>query len=54
MVLAFTTVSALLGASISRGVASLLLGLAFGLVGTDILTGQPRLTFGYLKPAARH
>ena len=44
MVLAFTTVSALLGASISRGVASLLLGLAFGLVGTDILTGQPRLT----------
>ena len=49
MVLAFTTVSALLGASISRGVASLLLGLAFGLVGTDILTGQPRLTFGYLS-----
>ena len=49
MVLAFTTVSALLGASISRGVASLLLGLAFGLVGTDILTGQPRLVFGYLS-----
>ncbi len=49
MVLAFTTVSALLGASISRGVASLLLGLAFGLVGTDILTGQPRLTFGFLS-----
>ena len=49
MVLAFTTVSALLGASISRGVASLLLGLAFGLIGTDILTGQPRLTFGYLS-----
>jgi putative tricarboxylic transport membrane protein len=47
MVLAFTTVSALLGASISRGVAALLLGLAFGLVGTDILTGQPRLVFGY-------
>ena len=47
MILAFTTVSALLGASISRGVASLFLGLAFGLVGTDILTGQPRLTFGY-------
>jgi putative tricarboxylic transport membrane protein len=47
MVLAFTTVSALLGASISRGVAALLLGLAFGLVGTDILTGQPRMVFGY-------
>ena len=47
MILAFTTVSALLGASVSRGVAALLLGLAFGLVGTDILTGQPRLVFGY-------
>jgi putative tricarboxylic transport membrane protein len=47
MILAFTTVSALLGASMSRGVAALLLGLAFGLVGTDILTGQPRLVFGY-------
>ncbi|WP_373505482.1 tripartite tricarboxylate transporter permease [Aestuariivirga sp.] len=47
MVLAFTTVSVLLGASLSRGVSSLFLGLAFGLVGTDILTGQPRLYFGY-------
>ena len=47
MILAFTTVSALLGASMSRGLAALLLGLAFGLVGTDILTGQPRLVFGY-------
>jgi putative tricarboxylic transport membrane protein len=47
MILAFTTVSALLGASMSRGVAALLIGLAFGLVGTDILTGQPRLVFGY-------
>ena len=27
--------------------SSLFLGLAFGLVGTDILTGQPRLVFGY-------
>jgi putative tricarboxylic transport membrane protein len=47
MVLAFTTVSVLLGASKSRGLAALFLGLAFGLVGTDILTGQPRLVFGY-------
>src|SRR3990170_4642667 len=47
MVLAFTTISVLLGATMSRGIASLLLGLAFGLVGTDILTGQPRLFFGY-------
>ncbi|CAN5260404.1 tripartite tricarboxylate transporter permease [soil metagenome] len=48
MVLAFTTVSALLGTSMSRGLASLLLGLALGLVGTDILTGQPRLIFGQI------
>jgi putative tricarboxylic transport membrane protein len=47
MVLAFTTVSALLGSSMVRGLTSLLLGLAFGLVGTDILTGQPRLVFGF-------
>jgi putative tricarboxylic transport membrane protein len=47
MVLAFTTVSALLGSSLVRGLTSLLLGLAIGLMGTDILTGQPRLVFGY-------
>lgn len=49
MVLAFTTVSALLGASLLRGTVSLFLGLAMGLVGTDVLTGQPRLTFGFLE-----
>ena len=47
MVLAFTTVSTLLGSSVVRGIASLMIGLAFGLAGTDILTGQPRLIFGY-------
>lgn len=46
MVLAFTTVSTLLGSSKVRGLTSLLIGLAFGLAGTDILTGQPRLVFG--------
>jgi putative tricarboxylic transport membrane protein len=46
MVLAFTTVTALLGSSMTRGLAALLLGLAFGLAGTDLLTGQPRLVFG--------
>jgi putative tricarboxylic transport membrane protein len=46
MVLAFTTVTSVLGASKLRGAVALLLGLAFGLVGTDILTGQPRLVFG--------
>ena len=46
MVVAFITVAALLGKSISRGLASLALGLFIGLVGTDTLTGQPRLTLG--------
>jgi len=46
MVVAFITVAALLGSSISRGLASLALGLFLGLVGTDTLTGQPRLTLG--------
>jgi putative tricarboxylic transport membrane protein len=46
MVLAFTTVTAVLGSSLTRGLVSLLIGLAFGLAGTDILTGQPRLVFG--------
>jgi putative tricarboxylic transport membrane protein len=46
MVVAFITVAALLGKSVSRGLASLALGLFLGLVGTDTLTGQPRLTMG--------
>ncbi|MCS7480551.1 tripartite tricarboxylate transporter permease [Umezawaea endophytica] len=46
MVVAFITVAALLGTSVSRGLASLALGLFLGLVGTDTLTGQPRLTLG--------
>lgn len=46
MVLAFMTVTTLLGSSVTRGLTSLLIGLAFGLAGTDILTGQPRLVFG--------
>jgi putative tricarboxylic transport membrane protein len=46
MVVAFTTVAALLGSSMSRGLASLALGLFVGLIGTDTLTGQARFTFG--------
>lgn len=46
MVVAFITVGALLGTSVSRGLASLALGLFLGLVGTDTLTGQQRFTFG--------
>ncbi|MDQ3524215.1 MAG: tripartite tricarboxylate transporter permease [Chloroflexota bacterium] len=48
MILAFTTVSTLLGSSMVRGMVSLFLGLAIGLVGIDALTGQPRYTFGNL------
>ena len=44
--LAFTTVSVLLGSSIARGLFSLFLGLALGLVGIDQLTGEARLSFG--------
>jgi putative tricarboxylic transport membrane protein len=45
-VLAFTTVSVLLGASALRGLFSLFLGLALGLIGIDQLTGEARLSFG--------
>ena len=45
-VLSFCAVSSVLGSSPLRGLASLGLGLYLGLVGTDVLTGQPRFTFG--------
>jgi putative tricarboxylic transport membrane protein len=45
MVLAFTTVSAVLGESTLRGLTSLFLGLAIGLVGIDNQTGQARFAF---------
>ena len=44
--LAFTTVAALLGASLVRGLFSLFLGLALGLIGIDQLTGDARFSFG--------
>jgi putative tricarboxylic transport membrane protein len=46
MVLAFTTVSAVLGASPARGLTALFLGLTIGLIGLDSQTGQERLTLG--------
>jgi putative tricarboxylic transport membrane protein len=46
MVLAFTTVSAVLGGSKLRGLTSLFVGLAIGLVGIDQITGQARYTGG--------
>src|SRR6185295_6634654 len=45
MCVAFVTVSATFGDSPVRGLTSLFIGLALGLVGIDTLTGQARLTF---------
>ena len=42
MLLAFTTVSAVLGQSTLRGLTALFIGLAIGLVGMDQITGQAR------------
>jgi putative tricarboxylic transport membrane protein len=46
MLVAFVTVSATFGSSRLRGLTSLAIGLALGLVGIDKLTGQARLAFG--------
>lgn len=46
MVLAFTTVSAVLGSSAIRGLTALFLGIFLGLIGIDLQTGQARFTFG--------
>jgi putative tricarboxylic transport membrane protein len=46
IVVAFVGVTAVLGASRVRGLASLLVGLSIGLVGIDFVTGQQRMTFG--------
>jgi len=46
MVLAFVSVSALVGRSLLRGATSLFVGLFVGTIGIDVLTGQSRLTFG--------
>jgi putative tricarboxylic transport membrane protein len=46
MVLAFVTVSATFGDNPRKGLVSLFVGLALGLVGLDKLSGQARLGFG--------
>ncbi len=46
MLLAFTTVSAVLGKSMLRGMTALFIGLAIGLVGLDQITAQVRYTGG--------
>jgi putative tricarboxylic transport membrane protein len=49
MCLAFVAVSSLLGASLLRGLTSLFIGLAAGLVGIDQLSGAQRFAFGILE-----
>jgi len=46
MILAFVTVSAVLGSSAIRGLSALFLGIWLGLIGIDLQTGQARFTFG--------
>ena len=46
MVLAFTTVSAVLGASMLRGLTALFIGLGIGLIGIEPTSGQTRYALG--------
>jgi putative tricarboxylic transport membrane protein len=46
MVLAFASITALLGRSLLRGAIALFLGLFIGSIGIDVQTGQERFTFG--------
>lgn len=46
MVLAFASVTSLVGRSLLRGMISLFIGLFIGLMGIDVLSGQARFTFG--------
>jgi putative tricarboxylic transport membrane protein len=46
MVLAFVTVSAVLGESTLRGLTGLFIGLAIGVIGIDNQSGQARFAFG--------
>ena len=49
MVLAFTTVTGLVGRSLPKAILSLNLGLAIGLVGIEAQSGQGRYTLGVLE-----
>ena len=46
MLLAFTTVSAVLGKSTLRGMTALFIGIAMGLIGIDQISGAARYTGG--------
>lgn len=49
MCVAFVSVSAILGSSLLRGLITLLIGIAVGLVGIDQQTGAARFTFGTME-----
>ena len=49
MVLASAAVTAVMSGSITKGIASLALGLLLGAVGLDPTSGQPRFTFGIME-----
>jgi putative tricarboxylic transport membrane protein len=51
MILAFTTVSAVLGDSTLRGLTALFIGLGIGLVGIENQSGQARFVFGVAQLA---
>ena len=53
MLLALVLVTSVLGSSQLRGFIALFLGLTIGLVGLDLNTGQPRLSFGLPQLADR-
>lgn len=48
MLLAFTLAVGLTGGSAARGAVSLFLGLFLSVIGVDLVSGQPRFTFGRL------
>lgn len=48
-VLGLSVIAFVSGTSMSKGVASAMIGLLAGVVGRDLLTGQPRLTFGNVE-----
>jgi putative tricarboxylic transport membrane protein len=53
IVMAMVLVTSVLGSSRLRGFIALFLGLAIGMVGMDLNTGQPRLSFGIPQLADR-
>ncbi len=46
LIMGLTVISSVTGASVSKGVLSALIGLMFGMVGLDAISGAERFTFG--------